>query len=76
MDHVLLLNNECYVDSIKDTWAERAGHHAGTLGGSARAAPCTNLEFVTKCSACRFFCMHFAIGDPRREICSCNWRKG
>lgn len=47
MDRVLLLNNAYYVDSIKDTWAERAGHCSGTLGSSVRAArsiPCANLE--------------------------------
>lgn len=41
MDHVLLLNNAYYVDSIKDTWAERerAGPHSSTVGSSVRASP-------------------------------------
>lgn len=34
MDRVLLLNNAGYVDSIKDTWAERAGHHGQISEGS------------------------------------------
>lgn len=38
MDHVLLLNNACYVDSIKDTWAEKAVHHSVTKGSLVRAA--------------------------------------
>ena len=38
MGHVLLLNNACYVDSIKVTWAERASHHSGAMGSVVRAA--------------------------------------
>lgn len=63
MDRVLLLNNACYVDAIKDTWAERAGHHSSTLGSSVRAAlehPLCKFGAVTKCSACRYL----AVGDP------------
>ena len=49
MDHVLLLNNACYVDAIKDTWAERAGYHSGTVGQFAEGSSGASLVQIWSC---------------------------
>lgn len=69
MGRVLLLNNACYVDSIKDTWAERAKNHSGTMASLVRAAlehPLCKFGAITGFSACTYL----AIGDPTEKIFS------
>lgn len=67
MDHVLLLNNECYVDSIKDTWAEKAGYHSGpgpVQPEQLQIIPFAHFGAVKKYPTCRYF----AAGDPTEDI--------
>lgn len=47
MGRVLLLNNAYYVDPIKDTWAERAGHqlwHSGQIGEGSYGASLVHMR--------------------------------
>lgn len=62
MDRVLLLNNACYVDSIKDTWVERAGHYSGTVGNLVRAA----LQ-IWRCHKMFSLQVLFICRSPNRE---------
>lgn len=55
MVSVLLLNNACYVDSIKVTWVKKASHHSGTVGRMVRAALKDNLSKLETVNGFFFF---------------------
>lgn len=61
MEHVLLLNNAFYVDSIKNTWAKGGGHHRDTMGNLLKAAGASPVQ-IWSCLIIRL-----TVGHPERD---------